>query len=80
MKKNSKSNRVMALVLALVMVVSLIPAGVFAATNDLHAGDTGIKTDTLGDEGFINWPVKIYDYPWSVFQQQVWLLGTGPQR
>lgn len=62
MKKNSKSNRVMALVLALVMVVSLIPAGVFAATNDLHAGDTGIKTDTLGDEGFINWPVKIYDY------------------
>ena len=63
MKKNSMSSRALALLLALVMVLSVVPAGVFAANiGDLYAGDTGIKNNTLGSEDPINWPVKIYDY------------------
>ena len=63
MKKNSMSSRALALLLALVMVLSLVPAGVFAANvGDLYAGDTGIQNNTLGSEDPINWPVKIYDY------------------
>ena len=63
MKKNSIGSRIISLLLALVMVLSMVPTGVFAASvGDLYTGDTGIKTDTLGDEGYIYWPMKIYDY------------------
>ena len=63
MKKNSIGSRMLALLLALTMVVSMIPAAVFAANiGDLGVGNPGIDTSTLGKEGFINWPVKIYDY------------------
>ncbi len=67
MKKFKFGSRVLAFVLAFIMVLSLIPASVLAATiNDIstgsYAGQTGIVEDTLGDEGTINWPIKIYDY------------------
>ena len=67
MKNFKFGSRVLAFVLAFIMVLSLIPASVLAATiNDIStgtaAGQTGIVEDTLGDENTINWPIKIYDY------------------
>ena len=66
MKKSKFGLRVIALILTFIMVFSLIPIQVLAAINDIatgtEAGNTGIKNDTLGNNGTINWPVKIYDY------------------
>lgn len=61
MKKNVLK-RLLAMLLALVMLLSAVPMGAFAAVGDILVGDTGIVNDSLGDGGTINWPVKIYDY------------------
>lgn len=66
MKKFKFGYRVIALILTFIMVFSLMPLSALAAINDIATGDaagkTGVNNDTVGDEGTINWPVKIYDY------------------
>ena len=52
----------MALLLAVVTVVSIIPMAAFAAVGDIVNNDPGLLPETLGQGGSINWPVKIYDY------------------
>ncbi len=67
MKKSKFGRRVIAFVLVFVMVVTLLPLStISAAINEIATGtklgDTGIDNSSLGKEGTINWPVKIYDY------------------
>ena len=66
MKKFGFTHRALALVLALIMVLQVLPMGVLAALagdkGDFNTGDTGIVNDSLGDGGTISWPIKIYDY------------------
>ena len=67
MKKFNLGKRLIALVLVLIMVMSLVPLSVFAATKgDIvtseNKGVVGFDTSTLNQNGTINWPVKIYDY------------------
>ena len=62
MRMGSLGSRLVALLLVTVMVVSMLPVGVFAVTGDIVVGDTGVDNDTIGDTGTINWPIKIYDY------------------
>ncbi len=67
MKKLNLGKRLVALVLVFIMVVTLVPASVFAANiGDIGVGDfagsTGIKNETLNQDGIINWPIKVYDY------------------
>ena len=67
MKKNVLK-RTLAMLLVLATVLSTVPAGVLAApvvgniTTDSYAGNTGIVNSSLGQDGYINWPIKIYDY------------------
>ena len=67
MKKFKFSTRVLALVLTFIMVISFVPASVFAGVKGeiatgANAGKTGIVNSTLNKEGTINWPIKVYDY------------------
>ncbi len=67
MKKFKFGSRVLALVLTFVMVLSLVPASIFAGTKgdiatESSAGKTGIDEGTLNAKGTINWPIKVYDY------------------
>ena len=67
MKKLNLGKRLVALVLVLLMMLSLVPLSVFAATKgDIvtseNKGVVGFDTSTLNKNGTINWPVKIYDY------------------
>ncbi len=67
MKKSGFAHRGLAMLLALIMVLQMIPVSYSkAAVNDIasgdKAGDMGIDASTLNQEGSINWPVKIYDY------------------
>lgn len=67
MKKSKFGLRVIALILTFIMVFSLIPMSVLAASiGDIgvgqFAGSTGIDESTLNQNGTINWPIKIYDY------------------
>ncbi len=66
MKKFKFSSRVLAFVLAFVMIASLLPLSTLAAVFDVVTESnyigTGIDTTTLNKKGTINWPVKIYDH------------------
>ena len=62
MKKNVLK-RLMAMLLALVMLLSAVPLQVLAAKGDIiNSGDIGLDVSTLNQSGVINWPIKIYDY------------------
>ena len=68
MKKFKFSSRVLAFVLAFVMIASLFPLSALAAVNqfdivteDKYVG-TGIDNDTLNKDDAINWPIKVYDH------------------
>ncbi len=67
MKKFNFGKRVLAFVLVFVMLMSLLPLSVMAATKgdivtDSRFTGTGIVNDTLNQNGTINWPIKVYDY------------------
>ena len=62
MKKIGFVHRLLVILLVMVMVVQVVPMGVWAALNDVAKGDPGVDTSKLNDEGAIRWPVKIYDY------------------
>ena len=65
MKRNGSGKRLIALVLALTMFVSLVPSvanRVLAAkAGDTFAGNTGLKGN-INTQDTISWPIKIYDY------------------
>lgn len=65
MKKFKFSSRVLAFVLAFVMIASLFPLSALAAVGDIYTGtdkSSGIKESTLNQDDTINWPIKVYDY------------------
>ncbi len=67
MKKFKFSSRVLAFVLAFVMIVSLFPLSTLAGTigwitTGDYAGKVGFDTTTQNQDGTIDWPIKIYDY------------------
>ena len=61
MKKLGIGNRLLAGLLALIMVLSLIPFSVFAADGDLRDGETGLDAN-INTLDTISWPIKVYDY------------------
>ncbi len=67
MKKFKFSSRVLAFVLAFVMIASLFPLSALAVnqfdivTTDKYIG-TGIDNSTLNKDDAINWPIKVYDH------------------
>ena len=62
MKKNVLK-RPLAMLLALVMLLSAVPMQVLAAKGDIIDGEgIGFDANTLNQNGVINWPIKIYDY------------------
>ena len=61
MKKFRIGKRLLAGLLALIMVVSLLPLSVLAALGDLRDGETGLDKD-IDTRDTISWPIKIYDY------------------
>ncbi len=66
MKKSKFGARILALVLTLIMVISIVPVSTWAAVHDIttgnYRGTVGVDLNSLGNNGEINWPVKIYDY------------------
>ena len=66
MKKSKFGLRVLAMVLTMIMVLSLVPMSAWAAIHDITTGSyrglVGVDTTSIGKNGEINWPVKIYDY------------------
>lgn len=66
MKKSKFGVRVLAMVLTMIMVLSLVPMSAWAAIHDITTGSyrglVGVDTTSIGNNGEINWPVKIYDY------------------
>lgn len=61
MKKLGIGSRLLAMLLALTMIVSMIPLSVFAADGDISAGKTGLDSD-IDTLDTISWPIKVYDY------------------
>ncbi len=69
MKQSKFGRRIVSLLLVLIMVVTLLPLSTIATAavnkNDIvvsaNKGTTGIDTDTLNNNGDINWPIKLYD-------------------
>lgn len=65
MKRIGCGKRLIALVLALTMLVSLVPAmanrALAAKAGDTVAGNTGLKGN-INTKDTISWPIKIYDY------------------
>lgn len=69
MKQFSFGKRFISWLLVLVTVVTLLPLSTLATAavnkNDIvvsaNKGTTGIDTDTLNNNGTINWPIKLYD-------------------
>lgn len=65
MKRIGCGKRLIALVLALTMLVSLVPAmanrSLAAKAGDTFAGNTGLKGN-INTKDTISWPIKIYDY------------------
>jgi hypothetical protein len=61
MKKFHIGKRLLAGLLALIMIVSIIPMSVFAAVGDVADGKTGLDTN-INTLDTISWPIKVYDY------------------
>ncbi len=92
MKKSGPASRALSLLLVLIMVFQLFPVVAFAGeintiASGTAAGKTGVKTETLNQEGAINWPVKIYDYLndgmlfeyANMLSSSIYGYGTDPQ-
>ena len=67
MKNLKLGRRVISFLLVFIMVVSLMPLSVMAATagdivTSANKGTTGIVNSSLNQNGAINWPIKVYDY------------------
>lgn len=61
MKKHGIGSRLLAVLLALTMIVSVIPFSVFAADGDIQDGETGLDAN-INTLDTISWPIKVYDY------------------
>ena len=61
MKKFRIGKRLLAGLLALIMIVSIIPLSIFAGIGDIAAGKTGLDTN-INTLDTISWPIKVYDY------------------
>ncbi len=62
MKKTGFGKRLLALLLAMTIFVSLVPAvAVLAAQGDIVSGETGL-VGGIDTQDTISWPIKIYDY------------------
>lgn len=65
MKKYGIGSRVLTVLLVLAMVVSMIPASIFAAIGDIAVGDDIGSTGLSGNvntQNTISWPIRILDY------------------
>ena len=82
MKKTGICKRLLALLLALVLTLSVVPGSVYAAIGDVsagkYAGTTGLSGN-IDTANSISWPIKIYDYlnDGMLFEYAAW--GSGNQ-
>ena len=61
MKKLGIGSRLLAMLLALTLLVSVLPISALAADGDLRDGETGLDAN-INTLDTISWPIKVYDY------------------